>query len=354
MVRGTSARRIGASRHRLGVAVFTAAAFVACGQRAKDARPPPPSLAASGDVIARVGGAPITKDIVVAIARERHVTPREALSLAIRDAVFADEAIDRGLDLSHGRDLDAAMARAFAATFREQAKAQGPITEEEINDKTQAHYYWVARPESWVTVHALVVVPKDADDAKWQEAQKIATRIHDAAAPGVAAQRDTWAATIQQDPLADTFGRAASAIDKGGFDLKLEPLPGLAADAMTVQPEVVLGNTVTSRRDPFDPDFVKGAVALERRGDLSPPVRSAFGWHVILLIDRVPPSMLGLDERRALFADDIYDARAAKITADLFAKLRQESPSETVRNVDALLSLIHVGDDVAEAEQVRP
>ena len=355
MASGPSERKMGADRQRLSAGLLVAAVLLACGNRgANDNRPHRPSLAASGEVIARVGGAPITKDIVLAIARARRLTPAAALDLAIRDAVFAQEAIDRGLDLSHARDLDAALVRALAPTFREEAKAEGPIAEAEINDRSKAHYYWVARPESWVTVHAVVRVAQDADEAKWHAAQKLAEKIHDAVAPAVAQQRDTWAANVQHDPLAAAFVQAANGVDKEGFDVHVEPLPGVATDAFTVQPEVISDNKVTARRDPFDPEFVKGAAKLEHRGDVSPPVRSGFGWHVILLVDHVPRSMLSLEERRALFEDDIYDARANKITADLLAKLRQATPPETSLNAEALLAVIHVRDDAVEAAQVGP
>jgi len=354
MASGPSKRRMGAGRQRF-VAGLVVAALSACGNRsANDNRPPRPSLAASGEVIARVGDAPITKDIVLAIARARRVTPAVALDMAIRDAVFAQEAIDRGLDVPHARDVDAALVRSLAATFREEAKAEGPITEAEVNERSKAHYYWVARPESWVTVHAVVRVAEDAGEAKWQAAQKLAQKIHDAVAPAVAEQRDTWAATVQQDPLAAAFFQAANQVDKEGLEVVIQPLPGVATDAFTVQPEVISDNKVTARRDPIDPEFVKGAAKLEHRGDLSPPVRSGSGWHVILLVDRVPPSMLSLDERRAIFEDDIYDVRANKLTTDLVAKLHQATPTETTLNADALLALIHVGDEALEAAQVGP
>ncbi len=178
--------------------------------------------------------------------------------------------------------------------------------------------------------------------------------LHDAVAPAIAGLETTWAGSLAADPLAGAFGNRASLVDKEGFEVFIEPLPGIAADAKSVEEETVSGNKVAVHpRSPFDPDYTKALVALEKRGDLSPPVRSPFGWHVILLIDRIPSSMLSLDERRAIFTDDIYDVRATKLTTPLLAKLHEATPTEIVHNADALLSLVRVGDD-SESAQVAP
>jgi peptidyl-prolyl cis-trans isomerase C len=70
----------------------------------------------------------------------------------------------------------------------------------------------------------------------------------------------------------------------------------------------------------MDPAFSKAAFALKKPGDLSEPVQSAFGWHIIRLEGRRPPEDLPWEQaRRQIMADlkqrYVNDARDRRITA---------------------------------------
>lgn len=56
-------------------------------------------------------------------------------------------------------------------------------------------------------------------------------------------------------------------------------------------------------RGTFDPDFTEAAYRLQKVGDVSEPVKSRFGWHLIRLDGRVPARVPPYEEvREAIFA----------------------------------------------------
>ena len=70
----------------------------------------------------------------------------------------------------------------------------------------------------------------------------------------------------------------------------------------------------------MDPAFTKAAFALKNAGELSEPVKSSFGWHVIRLDGRRPPREVPFERaQRQIMADlktrYINDAREGKLTA---------------------------------------
>ena len=70
----------------------------------------------------------------------------------------------------------------------------------------------------------------------------------------------------------------------------------------------------------MDPAFTKAAFALKNAGELSEPVKSSFGWHVIRLDGRRPPREVPFERaQRQIMADlktrYINDAREGKLAA---------------------------------------
>jgi hypothetical protein len=306
----------------------------------------------TNEIVARVGDAAISKETVLGIAKAQNVSPREAVDLAVRDALFAQEALARRLDVRHQRELDATLAKGLAASILRGVKAEGPVRDDEVNELVattrtlsgENYSYIVARPEAWVTVHAVVKIAKDADDDTVKRAKKVADAIHDAAQP-VAARTKGTTPPVGLDHEGQQFIDVANAVDKQGFDIAAELLPPVAADSTSVVP---------NSGGQFDPRFAAGAVLLHARGDLSEPVRSDFGWHVIMLLDRIPGRQLSMPELKTLFEDYVYDGRARKVTEPLLAALRKATPADIARNSDAQLALLHVGDDPSQAAQVGP
>jgi hypothetical protein len=70
----------------------------------------------------------------------------------------------------------------------------------------------------------------------------------------------------------------------------------------------------------MDPDFTKAAFALKNVGDLSEPVKTAFGWHIIRLDGRRPAQELPFEQvQKQIMAElkmrYIKDVRSTRLTA---------------------------------------
>lgn len=282
--------------------------------------PPPQRAELEGEAVARVGDEVITTEMVAAIASEQHLTPPEALELATFDALVAAEAKHRHLDVSKHRQLQGALARVLLGELANEARAQGPATDEEVEMFTRSKWIDVARPEAVMVVHAVVQIPKDADE----RALAVAKRVREAVEPAAKLARETTApdntpragVPPPSDPPRDLFVRLAKEVDPNGLKLTAEPLWPIGSDNLSVQIE---------RRDMYDPAFVSGAFKLEERGALSEPFRSDFGFHVVLLLDRLPGSMLSLDERRRYFHRLVIHERVARKVQGLLADLRSKT-----------------------------
>ena len=95
-------------------------------------------------------------------------------------------------------------------------------------------------------------------------------------------------------------------------------------------------------RGRMDPDFTNAAFALKSVGDLSEPVRSRFGYHLIRLEGRQPARQLSFDEvkdrimadLRTSYIKDQREAKLAAIREDPDMKVNQEAVDALVRHID--------------------
>lgn len=99
----------------------------------------------------------------------------------------------------------------------------------------------------------------------------------------------------------------------------------------------------------MDPAFSAAAFAMSKKGEISAPVKSGFGWHVILYEDRRPAGVRRFDEVKAEILDDLRkrvkdDARAAAVR-DVFS-------DPTLKVDNALIDQIYT-DGAAKTEAIR-
>lgn len=318
----------------------------ACADRSEppSTRAAPASAALGAGSAARVSGEGVAPDVIATstifdIARAQRVSPADARERAVSDALFALEARRRKLDASHERELASVLARRLAADILAQAKAEGPVRAEEIDTVLEKRWWDLKRPEAFFTVHAIVMLKPDADPALVKRAEAVAAAIREAVLPVAEAAKKTpqppqpASERILVDSLTTSFIEAAKAVPKDGLEVRLEQLVPIARDKYTVVP---------GPRNPYEPAFVAGATALQSRGDVSPPVRSSFGLHIIALLGRYPGHELSDEELATLLAPDVYDLRARKITDELLARLHKENVVDVERNADALLSQVRI------------
>jgi len=144
--------------------------------------------------------------------------------------------------------------------------------------------------------------------------------------------------------LFDTSKRGKDAALASANDARAKLMAGediaVLAVAVSDDPSVARnkGRLGSSSRGRFDPAFEEAAFALRRPGDISEPVLTRFGYHVIRLEGRTPERQQTFDEVRAqILADmreksvgDARDSAIAAIRADTRVQVNQEA-------VDALV-----------------
>ena len=95
----------------------------------------------------------------------------------------------------------------------------------------------------------------------------------------------------------------------------------------------------------MDPQFAAAAFAMTTKGELSAPVKSAFGWHIILYEDRRPAGFRSfdevkgeiladmrkraIDEGRAAAVRDVFSDPTLKVDKDLIEQIYTEGAAAT-------------------------
>jgi len=216
-----------------------------------------------------------------------------------RDPVLSRQiaiAVDRMLATARYAKLDAEAAAAF-----DKAIAAYTARAQEIYATTKSKY---AIPEQVRAAHILVKSrPAEADTQK---------RVEEVRAKAVAgANFNALAREYSDDPSVTSNGG-----ELGFFDAKA-----------------------------MDPAFAAAAFALKTKGEISAPVKSAFGWHIILFEDRrtagyrtfdeVKPQILAelrqraIDENRAANTREIFSDPTLKVNNELIEQIYTEGAAAT-------------------------
>lgn len=321
---------------RCGAALAVLLALASC-----DAPSPPPSSAQGSfaaaprdpGAVAYVGDVAISGDRVARIAAAQRVPAPEARDLAVRDALFSLEARSRGLDAERDIELRATalLARVLIEDINAAAAAQGPVTDAELDEVTARHWTELDRPEASRTAHAVVLLKKDAAPPMRARALAVAETIRKAAAPAADAARSSARPSDPraEDPAAIALRQAVNGVPKDEFEVRVEALPPVVADGRT-----------TEGQGTFDQAYAKAAIALERRGDLSPVVETSFGFHVLLLLERLPSQIVPREERRRVVLEEVITDRARRARDQLLGDLRAGVKID--RSLDALLAAVPV------------
>lgn len=308
------------------------AAWAALSTSARGAAPLPP------DVAARVGASDIAVDSVARIAAAQQIPPAQARDAAVRDALWAAEARARGLEQEPDvqREISLVLARRMLHGLKEEAANAGPVTDDELRVATERHWLDLDRPEGYRTVHAVVKLSEDAGEATRDKAKAIADAIRTAVSSSREVAQRTEppraAGTPQPppDPAAEAFISAAKGVSAEGFEVV----------AQALAPVTEAGRVLTPEPQQFDPAFSRAAASLVARGDLTAPVKSAFGVHVIMLLERIPAQVVPVEERRGLVRDEVVADRARAAQSRLLEVARREP--KFAGPVDALLELVRI------------
>jgi hypothetical protein len=301
-----------------GLIVLLTLSLSCGGEGEKPSRPAPEQSTLGGEVAARVGGEVIPRSLVVGVAAAQHVTPREALRRLVDDAVAASAARARGMEADRGTAwlLTAARGRATADLLMAEAKQAGPPTDAEIKALTEQYWREVDRPVTVRTVHALAQRPSLPDPQAEVRAKAVADELRAA----VLGARD-----------ADDFTARAKAVAHWQVQVRVESLPAFTLDG-----------SVSEGEGAMDEVFAKAAHGLAAAGDTSRVVETAFGWHVIRLVARLPEQRMPVEARRIAFTEEAYVRRARALTTSVLTARKGTSVVEVAASAENLMQTVAV------------
>ena len=257
--------------------------------------------------------------VVTRLEQELGVTPERASELAAEDALLATELGRREPALAHSLSR-VVLARQLARQLLDEARSAGPPSESEVEQLTRERWWELDRPRMVAVVHAVVL-----SESENLEAEALAGRI---------------AAAVQNTSSTAEFQNAAKAVPAGSYTVKVETLPPVARDGRAIDPE---------RPPPAGPaeahfaaEFAGAALALDHVGQLSPVVRSPFGYHVMRADRIIEARQPSLSERMQLLQPAVLQRRALAAQAQLLERQRQESRPEQARSARQAMARVAV------------
>lgn len=271
----------------------------------------------AGPSVATVGSVRITEDMVAELAKAEALSRHEALERLVMDVLAAQE-----FGRSHPSEAAGLQrlgsAKALLAELRSAGVQQGPPTEAEVNEVTESKFWEASRPRMVQVVHAVVLSKEES--------------------PGALALAETIAGAVGTDSEPTVFRQTVKSLPVGDWEVKVEALPPVSADGRTFDPD---------RPPPVGPavgqlvrEFAEGACRLQRIGEVSPVVRSSFGYHVMVLVEQWAPQILDLEARSRLYADEIYENRAKRLREQLLAMLSAEVAPSRRRAAISLMTAL--------------
>jgi len=269
-------------------------------------------------VAARVADETITIQDVREVARVQGITLAAARDRLIADALLAIQA--RALPWAERSAERSALAREMLDELAAQARAVDPPTDADVERVTAERWWELDCPASARTAHVALLVKTPGDETR---ARGVADAI-ESAVRGATEPREF-------------FARAA-AVPRGELELRAERLPPVAADGRVVP------LAEPRRGDPgqFEVAFARAANAIAVEGATSPVVRTSYGFHVILLEEKLPERRPSLGERRVLVAAHLARERARELVEKEVARLRSASRIEVSRAAEQLTARVQI------------
>jgi peptidyl-prolyl cis-trans isomerase C len=308
------------------VASFVVAlALGGCGSSDSKSDTPVGEAVSDPAVVARVGSETIAVEAAQRVMQAQQIPARQAVDSLVGDSLLGQQ-LERESALRANYLRRVALARRLSEVIKAETIAQGPPTDAEVEEYTRRNWWRIDRPPSAKVAHFVVECSEaECDDRAGARAlaEKIARAVD-----GIS------------DP--DKFVEAAKEFPAGDAKVTAEVLQPVAADG-----RIVAQNARPNSQFNFGfyhAAFAKAANDLTEVGEHSGIVVSPSGYHVMLLVEKIPEQRLTKAERTDLLEHQIMDARARKVQEGLLTEAKSKVSIETSRSfaqaTEGLLDLL--------------
>ncbi len=254
-------------------------------------------------ILAEVGGYKLTlkefneqiaslpPQLQMAVARNPQLK-EQLLERWVQLSLMAKEARKQGLQDKPAvkkRIQDMTNALLAQEFMRENIEAKVNVTDKEIKDYYEKHKSEFVEPAQVRARHILVKVPPNADKKAWAEAKKKAEMIRAKALKG-----EDFAKLAKE--YSDDPGSKGRGGDLGYF-----------------------------QKGRMVPEFEKAAFAL-KVGQISQPVKTTFGYHLIKLEDKKPSKQESFKDVQQRIRQKLTREKQRKIREEIISKLEKKYP----------------------------
>jgi hypothetical protein len=258
--------------------VVAAGALWLLGAATACARDERPAAAPAGKAAAVVGGRPVPTEWVAAAAGRLGGDLEAGLRRAVEVAALGRLARERGEDRTRWFDRERRSLLVRRLLRREVAFGDppGPRDVRELQESYERIRSWFVRPEIRTVEHLVIVLanPSVGQAAAEPPAWEAARRAVESLAPLARGAASVPAFQALRPLLEERLRREWTS---GGLDASR--LPQVRVER--IDP--------FDRHGPYDEAFLAASFALPAAGAVSPPVRSTFGWHLLYLVEALPP-----------------------------------------------------------------
>ncbi len=257
------------------------------------------------------------------IVRESSISDAEVRSRVEGGRLVRNIAERGGLDLGRlSATRRAVLARAMLEQLMLEQRSLGPARDDELDREVQRRWVLWDRPRGVVVMHALARIKKPADDP---QARAVAERLSELL-------RDV------SDPT--EFEARVRGLPEQPVEVVVERLPPITEDGRSF--ELTASDRAGSEGPRMDSAFAKAAHRLTHVGARSSVVRSPFGYHLILLIEIVPPLQKSREEQRAQLTETVVNERFRGRLSQLLQVAKETRSVHIERNVAELTARLQV------------
>jgi parvulin-like peptidyl-prolyl isomerase len=236
----------------------------------------------ASDVVSAVDGDPITLQALQHLQDDSPLSTAEALQRLQAERLLEAEAERRGYG---ARARTRQLARqALVQSLLSAAVEVGSVSELEIDAAYVQAGTRFDQPERRAATHLLAHLPANPSPAQLQAAHEFAD--------------DACRRLLHTNDLRTTL-RELAATSSDAFTIKVEDLPPAAEQGA------------------FVPEFAHALFSIPKSGIVPSPVRTQFGYHVIIVTAIIPAERTSTDDARATLRSELASAKHKAALAEL-------------------------------------